>query len=153
MANNDELKPIIYDFFFKFSSFEFALKKYKYRKPGKYNNNAEPDWSSFVIDFEKAYQPCESTNQLLQEPPRRQIIKNGNLDWEDLSFGKNDSLLKKVSLSIKTIRNNLFHGGKHGDESWDNPDRIKFLLKNGNSVIDQLANLHDDLRAHYRDEY
>ena len=153
MTDNDELKPIIYEFFFKFSRFEFALKEYKYRKPGKYNYNAEPDWNSFVNDFEKAYQASASATKLLQNPPRKQIIKNGNLDWEDLSFGKSYSLLKKVTLSIKTIRNNLFHGGKHGDKSWDDTDRIKFLLVNGNGVIDHLASLHDELRAHYRDEY
>jgi hypothetical protein len=153
MINNDNLKNLIYDFFFNFSRFEFTLKVYKYRTPGRFNNNAEADWKGFIRDFEKAYKPCESANQLLSLPPRRQIIKNGNLDWDDLSFNKDDSLLKRVAISIKTIRNNLFHGGKHGDRFWDDPDRITFLLKNGNRVIDQLSNLHGELRAHYRDEY
>jgi hypothetical protein len=153
MLNHDDLRNLIYEFFFKFSRFEFALKEYKYRKPGRFNKNAEPDWKSFIKDFEKVYTPDEFADQLLTLPPRRQIIKNGNLDWEDLSFNETDSLLKKVAISIKTIRNNLFHGGKHGDNFWDDPNRIKFLLENGNKVINHLSNLHDDLRSHYRDEY
>jgi len=63
MANNDELTQIIYDFFYKFSRFEFALKKQNYRKAG-YNNNAEPDWHRFIKDFENTYKACESANQL-----------------------------------------------------------------------------------------
>ena len=66
-----------------------------------------------------------------------------------MSFSRNDSLLKKVSRSIKTIRNNLFHGGKYGDKDWDNRDRIKFLLENGNSVIEQLTKLDSALREYY----
>jgi hypothetical protein len=100
MINNDNLKNLIYDFFFNFSRFEFTLKVYKYRTPGRFNNNAEADWKGFIRDFEKAYKPCESANQLLSLPPRRQIIKNGNLDWDDLSFNKDDSLLKRVAISI-----------------------------------------------------
>lgn len=153
MIDNDELKTIIYDFFFKFSRFEFALKAYKYRKSGRLSNNAEPDWNSFINDYERAYQPCEFAEQLLQNPPRRQVITNGNLDWEDLSFQADHSLLKKVVFAIKTIRNNLFHGGKHGDKSWDDVDRINFLLTNGNWVLDQLSELDGNLRAHYLDKY
>ena len=153
MIDNDELKPIIYDFFFKFSRFEFALKAYKYRKSGRFGNNAEPDWNSFINDYEGTYHACEFAEQLLQNPPRRQVITNGNLGWEDLSFQPDHSLLNKVVLAIKTIRNNLFHGGKHGDKSWDDIDRINFLLTNGNKVIDQLSELDSDLRAHYLDKY
>ncbi|MGD0235188.1 MAG: hypothetical protein ABSC55_11715 [Syntrophorhabdales bacterium] len=150
MINCGNLKDLIYDFVFKFSRFEFALKEFKYRKPGKFDNNAEPDWTGFVRDFEGVYSPCQFARKLLEKPPRRQIIKDGNLDWENLCFHKTNSWLKKVVLSIKTIRNNLFHGGKHGDKSWDDQVRITFLLENANRVIDQLSNLDPDLHEYYR---
>ena len=83
-------------------------------------------------------------------PPRRQVIRNGRLDWDDLRFAGTHSSLEKVAVSLRTIRNNLFHGGKHGDRSWDDPDRITFLLQNASEVIDRLACLHDDLHEYYR---
>lgn len=42
---------------------------------------------------------------------------------------------------LKTIRNNLFHGGKHGAEGWDDPERTKELLEVGKTILDQLAEL------------
>ena len=40
---------------------------------------------------------------------------------------------------MKTVRNNLFHGGKHGSEGWDDPKETELLLASGKAVLDQLA--------------
>jgi hypothetical protein len=150
-ANCDDegcLRDLIYTFFFKFSRFEFALKKANYWKRGQ--TKAEPDWLRFIGDFKEAYTPCQSAVKLLESPPRRQIIRNGGLDWADLNFDGIHSSLEKVALLIRTIRNNLFHGGKHGDRSWDDIERMVFLLQYANEVIDRLAYLRDDLHEYYR---
>ena len=42
---------------------------------------------------------------------------------------------------MKTIRNNLFHGGKHGNAGWDSPKRARQLLNDGKAILDQLADL------------
>lgn len=39
----------------------------------------------------------------------------------------------------QTARNNLFHGGKHGAEGWDDPERTAGLLTLGIAVLDQIA--------------
>jgi hypothetical protein len=44
---------------------------------------------------------------------------------------------------LKTIRNNLFHGRKHGADGWDKPARIQDLLETGKLILDQLARLAD----------
>jgi len=44
---------------------------------------------------------------------------------------------------LKTVRNNLFHGGKHGDDGWDDPERILTLLELSIRVLDELADLAD----------
>lgn len=53
---------------------------------------------------------------------------------------------------LNTVRNNLFHGGKHGDIDVDNKKRNKELLTIGKVILKQLAELsgieHDYMR-HY----
>lgn len=41
------------------------------------------------------------------------------------------------------MRNNLFHGGKHGDMEQDDVSRNILLLKLGKEVLDELAVLAD----------
>ena len=40
---------------------------------------------------------------------------------------------------LKAVRNNLFHGGKHGDVEMDSKKRNLELLKLGKHILDQLA--------------
>lgn len=39
------------------------------------------------------------------------------------------------------VRNNLFHGGKHGHDQWDDPTRMRRLLKLTITVLSELAAL------------
>ncbi len=50
------------------------------------------------------------------------------------------------------MRNNLFHGGKHGSAYWNDPDRMRLLLETTIAVLDDLA---DQMRltSDYRSEY
>lgn len=49
---------------------------------------------------------------------------------------------------LKTVRNNLFHGGKQGDNDIDSKERNLKLLSLGKVVLDQLARL-----ARFDDDY
>jgi len=60
--------------------------------------------------------------------------------------------LCKVVRLLKTIRNNLFHGGKHGADGWDDPERTKKLLQTGKTVLDQLSKVAC-FEADYRQYY
>jgi len=153
MCVNDELKELIYRFFFAFSRLEFALKEEGFHHRDRYGS-AQPDWKRFINQYQGDYVLCESAIRLLRNPPRKQIInRNGDLSWRDLTFNPNCSELKKISLLIRAVRNNLFHGGKHGERSWDDPDRVRFLLENSLEVMDSIADLGVDIRSHYRNEY
>ena len=39
------------------------------------------------------------------------------------------------------MRNNLFHGGKHGSAYWDDPDRMRLLLPLSVTVLGELVTL------------
>ena len=138
---DEELKNLACDFFYFFSRVEFALKENGRIKTGP-RDAAQADWNSFVREFEKAYEPCEAAQAILGEPPDVQRVKNGAAwEWRPLVFAEEQSDLSKAVLAVKTVRNNLFHGGKHSAAGWDDPERVRFLLQKGNQVLDSFARL------------
>ena len=77
---------------------------------------------------------------------------NCALQWKNVGLEDCKSELCKVVRLLRTIRNNLFHGGKHGADGWDDPQRTKELLLVGKSVLDQLAyaaNFEGDYNCFY----
>ncbi|MBO6850092.1 MAG: hypothetical protein JJ867_06400 [Marinobacter sp.] len=139
---NNELKDLTFDFFYWFSRFEFALKENKYLKRDGIGDNAEPGWCKFVDQHKQAFQHTDETRSLLALNPKRQKVgENAGLEWRDVGLDDCDSDLCKVVRLLKTIRNNLFHGGKHGAEGWDDPERTKNLLVVAKIILDQLAGL------------
>lgn len=149
----DELKELAFDFFYWFSRFEFALKENKFLNRTKAGDYAEPGWDLFVKEHEAVFQLTDQTNKLLELNPKRQKVgANSDLEWKEVGIADCKSELCKVVRLLKTIRNNLFHGGKHGAEGWDDPDRTKILLRLGKSILDQLAK-DADFEADYNQSY
>jgi hypothetical protein len=136
------LSAIAFDFFFWFSRFEFALKEGGYLRSHKVGAKAEPGWERLVDGLSLHYTPSTEATLLLAAAPERQVVGVGNsLTWAPLDLEECKSELEKVVLSIKTVRNNLFHGGKHGAASWDDAERTTALLLASLAVLDQLAAL------------
>lgn len=136
-----EIKSLAFDFFYSFSRFEFALKENGLVHAGP-RDVAQADWKRFIGQFEEAYRPCEAADALLRDPPDIQVVKNATaMEWRPLTFSENQSELSKVALAVKTMRNNLFHGGKHSAAGWDEPERVRFLLRQGHQVLDSFARL------------
>ena len=138
----DDLRELVFSFLHKFSRFEFALKDAgKWRKgPG---GAALPNWDRFVADHEATYQLTASAIALLAANPKKQVVSDDehSLEFRGLTFDENVSDLAKVSRLARTVRNNLFHGGKHDAEGWDNPARIHELLPLTSAVLDEFADL------------
>jgi hypothetical protein len=59
--------------------------------------------------------------------------------FTEVTFTDSASQLDRVTLLLKTVRNNLFHGGKHGSAYWDDPERIRLLLPLCITVLGELA--------------
>ena len=138
----DDLRELVFSFFHKFSRFEFALKDAgKWRKG--HGGAALPDWDSFLADHEATYQLTTAAAALVAANPKKQVVSDDehSLEFRDLIFSENVSDLAKVSRLARTVRNNLFHGGKHDAEGWDNPARIRELLPLTSAVLDEFAHL------------
>lgn len=135
-----ELSTRAFDFFFWFSRFESALKENQYLKSKKPGARAEPSWAAFVQRWENGYAASPAAQALLGLAPKTQVIGGaGNLEWSQTVAKPGTSILGQVVLMLRTVRNNLFHGGKHGEATWDDPKRVQDLLANAQRVLAELA--------------
>lgn len=150
---SQELSLLAFEFFYWFSRFEFCLKENNYLKSKEPGAPAEPGWDEFMEAYRLVYQASEEAKELLAAPPERQIvIADGRLDWRPVGVADCKSDLCKVIRLVKTVRNNLFHGGKHGAAGWDNPARTQSLLLASKIVLGQfavLAEFHNDYERLY----
>lgn len=139
---SERLSGAAFEFFYCFSRFEFALKENGYLKSHECGRPAEPGWGEFVGKWRHEYIVSAEALFLLSFPPERQIVlANDALDWKPVGLSDCRSDLEKVVRLLNTVRNNLFHGGKHGGAGWDNPKRTEELLVAGMAVLGQLAEL------------
>lgn len=148
-----DLSALAFDFFYWFSRFEFALKEHKYLKSHTAGANADPGWGEFVKKWEGKYSTSAEAIALMTAKPEQQIVAaNHDLEWKTVDLTACKSDLARVVRLLKTVRNNLFHGGKHGGAGWDDPKRTEMLLSYGRAVLDQLASLAS-LDADYTQYY
>ena len=137
---SQELSLLAFDFFYWFSRFEFCLKDNRYLKHDEPGADAEPSWDKFVEKYAAVYKTSLEANELLAAPPERQmVLAYGELGWRPVGTADCKSDLAKIARLVKTVRNNLFHGGKHGAAGWDNPARSQSLLSASKAVLGQLA--------------
>lgn len=137
-----DLRELAFDFFYWFSRFEFALKENGYLTSTLVGARAQPDWGRFVVEHQDHYAPSQAASALIAANPLRQIVgESGTLIFSDVPFADNATDLRRVVGLAKTVRNNLFHGGKHGSGNWDDPDRMVELLGITINVLNDLADL------------
>lgn len=148
----NDLRPLVYDFFFWFSRFEYALKEARILKNPESGANAEPGWTRFINERKDSYQIGSAGKVLIAANPQRQIVTAADLDFRDVGFNPGASDLERVVRLAQTVRNNLFHGGKHGSAYWNDADRMTLLLETTIAVLDDLAE-QMGLTSDYRSEY
>lgn len=135
-----ELKDVSFEYFYWFSRYEYSLKANGFLKNTEVRSAAEPGWQRFIDAYCDSYQPSDEAKQLMVLHPKKQIVGlNQELEWKNVGIEDCKSDLCVVVRMLKVIRNNLFHGGKHGDVDMDNKERNVELLSLGKLVLDQLA--------------
>jgi hypothetical protein len=137
----EDTRPLVYSFFYWFSRFEFALKEARILRTSKLGEAAMPGWGCYIERFEDAYKATEAGKALIEAAPQRQVVGDGDLPFIDLSFREDASDLEHVVCYAQAVRNNLFHGGKHGSVYWDDPVRTRHLLETVVRVLHELADV------------
>jgi hypothetical protein len=137
-------KKTLLEFFVTFSRFEFALKACGFVKSG-FSGNAEPDWNKFILMISKESDDnikliLEKGKYIIEHPPKQLIIKDGKLDWREISKNNNNNITYLLK-GIKRVRNNLFHGSKFIVSHLDITSRNKKLISCSLSVLREVVNL------------
>jgi hypothetical protein len=162
-------RELLLEFFLTFSRFEYALKAigfFKKPDPEKYEStkppSAEPDWSTFRVSLRNIFQmnrtetlknACE---YLLNMPPWKQVISK-NADWKlawETRLQRDKEKETDVEFLVRMVvcvRNNLFHGGKHGIAVHEDTERIEALLRNSLILLEECLVLVPQLRQAYEE--
>lgn len=142
-----ESKPmeIAFKFFYLFARFEFGLKALKFHNG---DGEAKPNWDHFANELKDKFdfqndKIRESVDYYFKSPPKKQMIKAGELYWMPEKCRKKD--LKKLFVYLRRARNNLFHGGKFRGRYFEDPDRSQKLLKCGITILTYCAEIYPDI--------
>ena len=136
---DEKMRNCSFEYFYWFSRFEFALKERGYLKDKNPGAKAEPDWDDFVKKHKDKYHSSAEAIDLIKLHPKRQKVAEAEkLEWEPVGISHCNNDLCKIVAMIKTVRNNLFHGGKHGDKDVDDLQRNTKLLSLCKKMLDQL---------------
>jgi hypothetical protein len=151
MPQDESLHNLAFESFRVFARTEYALKASGFNQG---EGPAEADWTGFAKAIEHfVTSPSGADTQraiefLLAEPPRKQFISHGRIEWREVVPGT-DSRSDKLFQYIRRIRNNLFHGGKFNGH-WFAPERSEQLMKAGLVVLRAAVEQLDGVREAYR---
>ena len=133
-----------------FLRFEFALKEHGYIPK---DGNAEVEWHRVNKDlkqagFFEAVRKSGRAETMLRHPPKKQVSRDGYLDFKPQSpLSNSDELL----VAVRRVRNNLLHGGKSGDPEGDGRNRK--LIAEAQWVVEQALRAMPEVRAYFEGRY
>jgi hypothetical protein len=136
-------KELTVEFIGTFARFEYALKRAGYVSGD--DRSARADWDRFG-DYLAGLSPemlapvLASCMYLQSRPPLKQVLDKGRLVWRERGSAGGDAI-EEALLSIRTVRNNLFHGGKFPEGRVEEPLRDEQLIRDCLAVFDLLLHL------------
>jgi hypothetical protein len=134
---DDEGKNLIADFILWFSRIEYALKSstdFSYSDRG----NFYAGWKELKDAIANDPIPEEIEKALLYIKGKPPLKQTGANKWDTIPECADWDLLIQ---SLKTVRNNLFHGGKHHTGPFLEPARDKELLRYCLSIMKAIVPL------------
>lgn len=133
-------QDVILTFIKRFIGFEVKLKRLGYFKKSIKKKNVEVDWTLFESDYREIILNLTSnqddpTRYIIENPPKKMSVENNVITF-DRSVANDHG--KELMISLRAIRNNLFHGGKFDGEELSGSERNVKLLKSAINVIKKL---------------
>jgi len=140
-------RELVFDFFWKFSLLERSLKKEGFLRAGR-DQAAGVDWSKFGKKVSRRFQQVptagfhEAVELLKRLSPKRQIVNdNQELDWELIERHSDNTDEEFVLKLLRTVRNNLFHGGKYPAGLMEELARDQEIMRAASTVLDGILSL------------
>lgn len=141
---NSSLDTRAFEFFKLFTKFEYALKRMGHIRSNR-SELAEVDWDSFASlmdgNFKDHPELKESINYLFEHPPKKQIVREGKLDW---SYPGTEKSTQALFGHIRRVRNNLYHGAKFNDH-WISPERSLELINHSINILEYIRANNSEL--------
>ena len=132
----------IISFFAGFSRFEFALINGGF--PGNNPHHAAADWHRFSglieqhFNYHRTPELRDAVTYLESNPPQIRAVVNNALSWIVNPDAAGKPRLEALTVHVRAIRNNLFHGGKYPGTPPLPAERDGQLLKGGIVMIEEL---------------
>ncbi len=135
-------RDLVLDFLVTFARFEYALKRAGYLLGNE--QSVSPDWDKFAKELadadELSLAPVfESSEYLEASPPMKQIKSKNSVGWVRLNPMK--TRIESLLFDVRTVRNNLFHGGKFEIMSVEEPARNERLIRSCLAALDNILEL------------
>ncbi|MNG51905.1 hypothetical protein D3C81_12980 [compost metagenome] len=137
------LNDLCFEFFMEFARYEFCLKMTGLTQG---DGDAKANWDRYALEVEEIIvspgtpELTDAIDYILTHPPKKQIVREGVLSWDDTPVqGRNRAL--QIFVLIRRIRNNLFHGGKFNGR-WFEPERSELLMQHSLTVLRVCAQSH-----------
>lgn len=140
-------RNIVFLFFISFSLFEKALKESGFYII-KRKEEVEADWSKFSREIEADFDAFLSSHEfpelekaveyIFTSPPNSQTVNKGVITFKRRERPADITNNVYLSILIRRIRNNLFHGGKF---TYD-PDHDTKLIESSMIILECWAHLN-----------
>lgn len=151
-------QKLVFNFFYIFSRFEFALKATGFLYGD--NSSVSAGWDKFAESIDRKYKLVQITSvqfhrsakYLFDHPPQKQIKNKSNkLDWKEAGLVSSYDF-KNLLLLVRRIRNNLFHGGKFISGSIKGSERDKFLIECSLIILKECLELNEEVKNKFEEE-
>ncbi|HTQ48489.1 MAG TPA: hypothetical protein VMI75_37290 [Polyangiaceae bacterium] len=112
----------VFEFLCLFAGAEYALKRTNRLRRG-HNDRAEADWRKFADESLRGRLATNGTDavtrafELLRRdggPKEQYVTEEGGLGWRPVPERQGEFDEWRLVRLVRTVRNNLFHGGKYG---------------------------------------
>lgn len=136
-----------------FSRMEYALKSTRYAVGD--DKKVDPAWDRFANDIHEAFQGIEepnlvaAKNYLLNHPPRKQTLACHRITFTDQVIDVNQKTTQQLLLMVRTVRNNLFHGGKYLPDGEREAGRNNLLVRHALTVMLACSKLDHEVRGSF----
>jgi hypothetical protein len=141
------------EFMATFSRMEHALKSSGYALGNE--SKVDPAWDRFANEIDQQFNQLEDEELieakalLLTSPPRKQVLQNERVVFQDQTVDQQQRTTQQILRFVRTVRNNLFHGGKFLPTGEIEEGRNAALVEASLKVIRACIELNERVKQSY----